>query len=160
MVKCKNCGYEADDGAKFCKNCGAEIVQEELIEVEQTKFCSNCGFELPGEVKFCPACGFSTTSKAQASNPNAVCNPNKSAGLAAVLSFLIIGLGQVYIGLTKKGILLFIAAIVSGVLMLILIGWILWLLVWGYAIFDAYSSAEKMKQGIPVEDTIDFNNLF
>ena len=63
-------------------------------------------------------------------------------------------------GLTKKGILLFFGAIVSGVLMLILIGWITWLLVWGYAIYDAYNSANKMNEGIAVEDTIDFNNLF
>ena len=161
MVTCQNCGNEVEEGVKLCKNCGSEIIQDETTVEEQIKHCSNCGFEIKGNVKFCPSCGFSTSEEVQNVNSSSgVCNPNKSAGLAALLSFLIIGLGQVYIGLTKKGILLFVAAIVSGVLMLFLIGWILWLLVWGYAIYDAYNSANKMNEGIAVEDTIDFNNLF
>ena len=41
-----------------------------------------------------------------------------------------------------------------------LIGWITWLLVWGYAIYDAYKSAEKMNMGIAVEDNMDIHNLF
>ena len=62
-------------------------------------------------------------------------------------------------GLTKKGIILFIAAVVSGILTLFIIGWILWLIVWGYAIYDAYNSANKMNMGVGVQDTIDFNDL-
>ena len=91
---------------------------------------------------------------------NAIVNSDKSPGLAAILSFLIVGLGQIYLGLTKKGIILFVAAIISGFLMLVIIGWITWLIVWGYAIYDAYNSGEKMRNGIPVEDTIDIDNLF
>ncbi len=163
MVTCQSCGSEVDEGAKFCKNCGSEvIVEEENENISETKFCANCGFEMPKSTKFCPECGTSTDGVAQAvkNTNNAVINPDKSSGLAALLSFLIIGLGQVYIGLTKKGIILFIAAIISGVLMMVIIGWITWLIVWGYAIYDAYNSAEKMKNGIAVQDTIDIDNLF
>jgi TM2 domain-containing membrane protein YozV len=92
--------------------------------------------------------------------PQGVVNSNKSPILGAILSFLIIGLGQVYLGLTKKGIILFVLAIVSGFLMLLFVGYILWLLVWLYAIYDGYNSANKMNNGIAVEDTLDFNNLF
>lgn len=87
-------------------------------------------------------------------------SPNKSAGLAAVLSFLIVGLGQVYLGLIKKGIILFILAIVAGILMSVVVGWILWLIVWGYAVYDAYNSAQKINEGLEVNDTLDFDNLF
>ena len=163
MVTCQSCGSEVDEGAKFCKNCGSEvIVEEENENISETKFCANCGFEMPQSTKFCPECGTSTDGVPQVvSNANnAVVNSDKSSGLAALLSFLIIGLGQVYLGLTKKGIILFIAAIISGVLMLFIIGWITWLIVWGYAIYDAYNSAEKMKNGIAVQDTIDIDNLF
>ena len=163
MVTCQSCGSEVDEGAKFCKNCGSEvIVEEENENISETKFCANCGFEMPKSTKFCPECGTSTDGVAQAvkNTNNAVINPDKSSGLAALLSFLIIGLGQIYIGLTKKGIILFIAAIISGVLMMVIIGWITWLIVWGYAIYDAYNSAEKMKNGIAVQDTIDIDNLF
>lgn len=161
MVNCQNCGTEVVEGARFCKNCGSEIVIEEVDE-SGTKFCSNCGFEMPKATKFCPECGTATSMAPEpVSNTHVTAVRNdKSPGLAALLSFLIIGLGQVYLGLTKKGIILFVLAIISGILMMILIGWILWLLVWGYAIYDAYNSAEKMRNGIEVEDTLDFNNLF
>lgn len=161
MATCQNCGCEVDDESKFCKNCGSEIVKNEVVEVSETKFCANCGFEMDKSTKFCPECGTSTIGEPLAgSNVNAVSNVDKNSVLAAVLSFLIIGLGQIYLGLNKKGIILFVAAIVSGVLMLVFIGYITWLLVWIYAIYDAYNSAEKMNNGIAVEDTIDFNNLF
>jgi len=160
MVNCQNCGEEVVEGAKFCKNCGSEIVVEQANE-KDTKFCSNCGFEMPKASKFCPECGTTAERVPPVMNTTTIVVPsNKSSGLAALLSFLIIGLGQVYLGLTKKGIILFLLAIISGVLMMVLIGWITWLLVWGYAIYDAYNSCEKMKKGIEVEDSLDFNNLF
>jgi TM2 domain-containing membrane protein YozV/RNA polymerase subunit RPABC4/transcription elongation factor Spt4 len=160
MANCQNCGEEVVEGAKFCKNCGSEIVVEQANE-KDTKFCSNCGFEMPKASKFCPECGTTAERVPPVMNTTTIVVPsNKSSGLSALLSFLIIGLGQVYLGLTKKGIILFLLAIISGVLMMVLIGWITWLLVWGYAIYDAYNSCEKMKKGIEVEDTLDFNNLF
>ena len=161
MVNCQNCGEEVVDGAKFCKNCGAEIIVEEASETG-TKFCSNCGFEMPKATKFCPECGNATSMAPQVVNSTTatVLRRDKSPGLAALLSFLIIGLGQVYLGLTKKGIILFVLAIISGILIFVLIGWIIWVLVWVYAIYDAYNSGEKMRNGIEVEDSLDFNNLF
>lgn len=155
---CPSCGIEVDEGMKFCKNCGAEI-NPEHDEVNQTKFCPNCGREMLNDVKFCPECGFSTNGQLNSINSPAVINSNKSPTLAAILSFFIIGLGQVYLGLTKKGIILFVLAIVSGMLMLVYIGFILWLLVWIYAIYDGYNSANKINQGVDVEDTLDIHNL-
>ena len=158
MTYCKTCGCELPEEARFCKECGSEVIREE--NVSGTKFCMNCGFEIPKAAKFCSECGLPTGSNPHAKNANnSVVRNHKSPGLAAALSFLIVGLGQIYIGLTKKGILLFIGAMVSGVLMLIYIGWITWLLIWGYGIYDAYNSAQKMNSGIAVEDTIDFDNL-
>lgn len=161
MVVCQNCGTEVDDNAKFCKNCGCEIVVENADENE-TKFCANCGFEMPKATKFCPECGKPTDAAPVAARnaANSVVKSDKSPGLAAILSFFIIGLGQIYLGLNKKGIILFLAAVISGCLMLILIGFVLWFIIWAYAIYDAYNSGEKMQNGIEVEDTIDFNNLF
>ena len=159
MVYCKTCGCELPKEAKFCRECGSEVVVEE--PANGTKFCINCGFEIPKAAKFCSECGLPTGSSPQTKNgPNSIVRAEKSPGLAAVLSFLIVGLGQIYLGLTKKGILLFIGAMISGVLMLLIIGWLTWLVIWGYGIYDAYNSAQKMNSGIAVEDTIDFNNLF
>lgn len=163
MVTCQSCGSEVDEGAKFCKNCGSEVIlEDETVNSNETKFCANCGFEMPKSTKFCPECGTATDNAPQVINNTngAVMHTDKSPGLAAILSFLIVGLGQIYLGLTKKGIILFIAAVISGVLMLFVIGWITWLIVWVYAIYDAYNSGEKMRNGIAVEDTIDIDNLF
>ena len=156
---CPNCGEEVEDGMKFCRNCGSKISLEQ-DKVNQTKFCSNCGFEMDINMKFCPECGVSTDGQLTHNNSQVVFNSNKSPALAAILSFLIIGLGQVYLGLTKKGIILFILAIVSGILTAIFIGFILWLLVWIYAIYDGYNSANKLNNGVAVDDKLDFNNLF
>ena len=157
MAICTECGKEVDDEARFCANCGTEMVKE---EESQTKFCTNCGFEMEKATKFCPECGTPTDAAPAAARNNRIVLTDKNPVLAAILSFFIVGLGQVYLGLNKKGIILFLAAVVSGFLMLVVIGWITWVIVWGYSIFDAYSSAEKMNAGIAVEDTIDFDNLF
>ena len=156
---CPNCGEEVSEGMKFCKNCGSKISPEQDT-VNQTKHCSNCGCEMDINMTFCPECGASTNGQLNHNNSQVVINSNKSPALAAILSFLIIGLGQVYLGLTKKGIILFILAIVSGILTAIFIGFILWLLVWIYAIYDGYNSANKINDGVVVEDKLDFNNLF
>ena len=68
----------------------------------------------------------------------------KSAGLAAVLSFLIPGLGQIYNGHILKGIILVIIDAINGALMFVLIGFITWPLTVLYAIYDAYRSAERI----------------
>ena len=126
---------------KSCKNCGLEIEDDD-------KFCKNCGSEIIDD-----------NSEESNQRSNVVVKTEKSPILAAILSFLIVGVGQIYLGLTKKGIILFFAAMVSGILTLLLIGWILWLIVWLYSIYDAYNSANKINAGISVEDTLDFNNL-
>ena len=159
MVICKNCGTELKEGSKFCKNCGSEVViEEEPVDVNETKFCANCGFEMPVTIKFCPECGHPTDAAPKVQN-NTVVNSNANPGLAAILSFLICGLGQIYLGLVKKGLILLIAAIISGFLTIILIGWVTFFIVWIYSIYDAYKSAQKIQSGIAVEDTIDLNNL-
>ncbi|MEM2137713.1 MAG: hypothetical protein QW568_01360 [Candidatus Anstonellaceae archaeon] len=65
----------------------------------------------------------------------------KNPLIAAVLSFVITGLGQVYCGKVKKGVVLFIAAVIGAFLF-----FIPGLLVWLFGIYDAYMTA----QGKPV----------
>jgi TM2 domain-containing membrane protein YozV len=68
----------------------------------------------------------------------------KSAGLAAVLSFFISGLGQIYNGQILKGLVIIVVQIINGVLTTILIGWIPLAIVWVWAIIDAYREAERI----------------
>jgi TM2 domain-containing membrane protein YozV len=68
----------------------------------------------------------------------------KSAGLAAVLSFFISGLGQMYNGQILKGLVILVVQIINGALTTILIGWIPLAIVWVWAIIDAYREAERI----------------
>ncbi len=71
----------------------------------------------------------------------------KNAGLAAVLSFLVCGLGQIYNGQIGKGIALLVAAGISGLLCAVAIGFILLPVAWIYGIYDAYRTAEEINKG-------------
>jgi TM2 domain-containing membrane protein YozV len=68
----------------------------------------------------------------------------KNSGLAAVLSFLVPGLGQVYNGHIGKGISFFIGYGIAWATAIIVIGFILAPAVWIWSMVDAYKSAEKI----------------
>jgi len=56
-MNCKKCGFENDEGARFCENCGSLLA----------RVCSSCGSPLKQESRFCKDCGtpaaFPPTSK-------------------------------------------------------------------------------------------------
>ena len=66
----------------------------------------------------------------------------KSVGIAVLLSLVIPGAGQIYLGKVKRGIILFILAFISAILCGILIGFLLLPIVYIYSIYDAYKSAK------------------
>lgn len=72
----------------------------------------------------------------------------KNPGLAAVASFLLSGLGQIYNGEILKGVLLMVIQVINVLLMFVVIGFVTYPLVWVYGIWDAYRSAEKFNQSI------------
>ena len=72
----------------------------------------------------------------------------KNPGLAAVLSFFFMGLGQIYNGQIAKGILFIIAYTISIILMALIIGFITTPILFIYGIWDAYKSAEKINRDL------------
>jgi len=72
----------------------------------------------------------------------------KNPGLAAILSFFYMGLGQIYNGQIAKGIFFIVAYSISIALMLILIGFITTPILFIYGMYDAYKSAEKINKDI------------
>ncbi|MCT2537890.1 hypothetical protein NC661_20090 [Aquibacillus koreensis] len=70
----------------------------------------------------------------------------KNAGLAAVLSFLICGLGQIYNGEIGKGIGFIIGYAISWLLMFVLIGFLTTPILWIWGMIDAYKVAERMNK--------------
>lgn len=177
MVKiCEKCGENNDDENGFCISCGAElpeinvetpIKEEDVIEGEivestteedevleepvipeesETKYCSNCGSEIDINAEICPKCGV-RVEPATVNNVYSSPKSEKSQGLAAVLSFLICGVGQIYNGQIGKGIGLLIAVIICGFLSILIVPAIIAIILWIYGIYDAYDTAGKINRG-------------
>ena len=73
---------------------------------------------------------------------------HKSAGLAALGSFCFSGLGQVYNGQLRKGVVIFFGTII-GVLLFVVPGIIIWI----FGVADAWQTAKKMNEGkIPFQE--------
>lgn len=72
----------------------------------------------------------------------------KQPGIAAVLSFFYMGLGQIYNGQISKGILFIVVYAISWILMVAVIGFITTPLLWLFGMYDAYKSAEKINLDI------------
>lgn len=67
----------------------------------------------------------------------------KNPGLAAVLSFFYMGLGQIYNGQIAKGIVFIVAYSISWFLMIIVIGFLTTPILWIYGMYEAYNTAQK-----------------
>jgi TM2 domain-containing membrane protein YozV len=133
-----------------------DMTQNGSPNEKRTKFCVNCGSEIDARAEICPKCGVRVAPPppampqqpyGYAPQPN-VNVERKNEGLAAVLSFLFVGLGQIYNGEIGKGIA-FITLGVVIVLMLfpILIGIPFYLILWAYNIYDAYDTAKGINAG-------------
>jgi len=111
-MKCAN--HPEIDAIGKCIKCSKDI-------------CEPCKIEISGEDQ-CKQC--------VAKNAEAVEKPQRSPGLAAFLSFIIAGAGQMYNGQVGKGILILFTA---------------WLIIpWVYGILNAYSTANKINEGLIV----------
>ncbi|MBI2938346.1 MAG: zinc-ribbon domain-containing protein [Thaumarchaeota archaeon] len=106
-----------------------------------SKFCQHCGAEIDKDAEICPKCGVRVKEA-----PINV--ERKSTGIAAVLSFFFVGLGQIYNGQIGKGIAFIVIGIIFILTMFVLIGLILYPLFWIYNIYDAYNTAKKINAGI------------
>lgn len=143
---CSNCGCEIELDAAFCPQCGFNFRQNE--EKPQTKYCHNCGEKIDINAEICPHCGV------RVANRNVAPYEEKNVLLSAILSFLFPGLGHLYLGLNKKGVSFIIAYIVSAILIFFLIGLVLVIIVWIWALIDSIKSTEAINNGEFVEDKL------
>lgn len=111
----------------FCKKCGADA--------RDAKYCPNCGSAINEEI--------TTPSVETRKVEAAVTLHEKSAGLALFLSFLIPGIGEMYVGRVKRGVALLLLAILSAaVLSWIIVGLITYPIIWIYSMVDSYKLAK------------------
>jgi TM2 domain-containing membrane protein YozV len=67
----------------------------------------------------------------------------RSPILAAILSLILSGLGQIYNGQILKGVVFIVVQLINAALTAVLIGWILMPVVGLWAMIDAYLVAER-----------------
>ena len=114
---------------------------------KRTKFCVNCGAEIDARAEICPKCGVRVAPPPPPSMPPQNVNvERKNEGMAAIVSFLFPGLGQIYNGQIGKGIMFVILGVVCVALLLF---WLvsLYPILWVYNIYDAYNTAKKINAG-------------
>jgi TM2 domain-containing membrane protein YozV len=87
--------------------------------------CPECSHQVSKTAAACPSCGAHLRS-------------NTNNGLAAVLSLLIPGLGQLYQGRVLTGLILFVLTLST---LMILVGFLFWIL----AILDCFSYRPKSR---------------
>ncbi|MCT8337644.1 zinc-ribbon domain-containing protein [Methanoculleus sp. Afa-1] len=110
-------------------------------------YCPECGKELISpNAEICPHCGVRLKE---------IVINRRSPVLAAILSFFISGLGQIYNGQFGKGIAYFIIYMFCFLSLFFLIGFLLIPLWWLIGIVDAYVSATRINAG---EDASKFIN--
>jgi TM2 domain-containing membrane protein YozV/RNA polymerase subunit RPABC4/transcription elongation factor Spt4 len=154
---CNSCGKELPPDIKFCPNCGAAVVAWTpppgappapppiSVEAGTGKYCSHCGAVIPKEAEICPKCGVRVMEPPRPMN-------EKNPGIAAVLSFLFTGLGQIYNEQIGKGVTFIIIGIICALSIFVLIGIIAYPLFWIYNIYDAYRSAQRINAGLERPD--------
>ncbi|MEA4957913.1 hypothetical protein SDC9_32104 [bioreactor metagenome] len=121
----------------YCPNCGKKLEEE-------SDFCSNCGTKISSEKVDNTEKGNESTYE----QTKVYVKDEKSPGLAAVLSFLIIGLGQIYNGEIAKGLILLVVSYICVALFFLIIPPIIAVILWIYAIYDAYNTAKSINEGI------------
>lgn len=105
---CRNCGKEVAEQAVACMSCG-------LAPTNGNKFCWNCTAETNAAAIVCVKCGVPTKKAGSTAAPSQVkpvgeeqlvypSEPPKDPVMMCVLSVLLVGLGQILLGQTAKGI--------------------------------------------------------
>lgn len=135
-MHCTNCSEQISDLAEICPKCG--------VRPYVTKnFCDSCGSSVNDNQAMCISCGvqlkeIKKTQSMDSTNP----------AIMGILSFLLVGLGQIIMGQTAKGIVMLIGAIILGIFTFGLSA----LLTTPISIIDAILIAKKKQQGKPIGD--------
>ena len=103
-MHCTNCSEQISDLAEICPKCG--------VRPYVTKnFCHSCGVSVNNNQEMCISCGtrlkeIKKTQTIDSTNP----------AIMGLLSFSLVGLGQMIMGQVTKGIVMLIGALILGFL--------------------------------------------
>ena len=140
-MHCPNCGTQVESSARFCGNCGHQL-QTQASDAVTTGGAAP-GAMLPSNVAPSNA---RPANLMQAQPQVLVIRAGKSAGLAAILSFLWCGLGQIYNGQIAKGVIFGVIYFLSALAIFIMIGLITTPILWIWGMVDTYRTSERLNQ--------------
>lgn len=144
-MNCPSCGRESAPGAKFCENCGTPLLGEQNYQASGQQYAQ-------AQPQYGPPPQYGPQPYAQQpygqqpyGQPMYQMAQMKNAGIAAVLAFLIAGLGHIYLGLITTGIMYIILMVVLWILGIFTfgIGFIIYIVFWLWQIYDAYNKANQ-----------------
>ena len=140
-IYCTNCGQENADKAIFCEKCGAKLRKPQKREETVN---SNLQTQNENNQEDTNNQNFNNQPNQQNTNPVYVAD-EKSPGVAALLSFLIMGAGFLYIDDGKKFAIYFLIGVLLGFLAIITMGILLiaYIPFYIYQIYDTYKQTEE-----------------
>jgi len=151
-MNCPSCGRESAPGAKFCENCGTPLPSEQNFQAPGQQYAQAPPQANVAQPEYGPPPQYGPQPYGQPQyGPQPYGQPMypmaqmKNAGIAAVLAFLIAGLGHIYLGLITKGIMYIILMVVLWIVGIFTfgIGFIIYIVFWLWQIYDAYNKANE-----------------
>ena len=153
MTYCPYCGAMTSPDDKECPQC------HKCIEIEHpdTMYCRECGEQIPKSSEFCPFCGQKVMPVKDDSKNKSEQKPKeeKSEILAIILSIFITGLGTMYAGYLKEGLILLALQIVFAILWMFvpIIPFIASFVLWIYGIIDAVKKVDQTNKALKDGDS-------
>ena len=111
-------------------------------------FCRDCGAVISRKAEICPECGVRQRDPPTSGLDDAIAQLTQGGNpfVAAVLSAIVPGLGQIYNRELEKGLAIIVAGLLALFSTVVLIGIVLYPIVWLYAIYDAYTVADRRSE--------------
>lgn len=139
-MNCKN--HNGTSGVNTCSVCGDWICDECTVELDGRLFCKNC---------------VSVKEKSKDSSSSVIMSKSKAPSSFLTLCCAFIpGCGQMYLGLTKRGLVILSIFLACNYLdMFSSAFFFVGILTWFFGFFDTFNNKKKIDSGIEPSDDID-----
>ncbi len=134
-VFCGNCGSKLDSGARFCTDCGSPALDKQPYLEHPPQSTPR-----PLDPRSSSSSVIGTPSSYNLEQLALYERQKKGTGTAIVLSFLLLGLGQVYVGRVARAAGYWVLTII---LIFTIVGILLLPVLWIASVFDANSLAKQ-----------------
>lgn len=151
-----NCKYHHNIKAtNTCNVCGSWICENCVLEVNGRIYCKDC---LKNEVKNTDFNQQKTNFNEKYEHRNVIYErkPQYKSGFLTLLFCALPGAAQMYLGYTKRGMLIFLTFLLCVVELL----FTLILITYLFSFFDAFKIKSKLERGIYQEDNVNDIKLF